>query len=114
MENDAPKFSLLEMIVGTMICLVIDFLAALGDLLSVGVFGFLIQALSWLVFTFWFTIKGVKATATLSKRFLIPIIVQILPIIPTITITFLATAYFENHPEKLGALQHNDISSFKK
>lgn len=114
MENETPKFSLVEMIIGAMICLFIDFLAALGDLLSAGVFGFLIQALSWLVFTFWFTIKGARATATLSKRFVIPIIIQIVPIIPTITATFLVTVYFENHPEKLGALQHHDIPSLKK
>jgi len=105
-DQNTPKFSLVELIFGTLICLGIDALSALGDLLSVGIFGFFIQTLSWLVFTFWFTIKGAKETATLIKRFVLPIIVQIVPVLPTMTATFLVTAYFENHPEKLGSLQN--------
>ena len=102
---DQPKFSLVEIILGTLFSILIDILAAIADFFTIGILGFFIQALTWLVFTFWFTIKGVKATASLAKRFIIPIAVQIVPLIPTLAATFLVTTYLENHPEKLGALQ---------
>ena len=57
------------------------------------------------MFTLWFTLKGVKATASLVRRFLVPLAVQLVPFIPTIIFTFLVTAYMENHPEKFGVIE---------
>ncbi len=102
MENQ-PKFNLVEIILGFLLALVIDVLAAIVDLFSLGVLGFIVQALSWLLFTLWFTLKGVKATSSLVKRFLVPLVVQLVPVVPTMIFTFLVTVYMENHPEKFGA-----------
>lgn len=102
---EQPKFNLVEIILGSLIALIIDILAAVADFFSFGILGFVAQAISWLVFTLWFTLKGVKATSSLSKRFIIPIITQIIPVIPTMIVTFLTTVYMENHPEKFAAIQ---------
>ncbi len=102
---DQPKFNLVEIILGSLFAFTIDILAAITDLLSFGILGFLVQGFSWLMFTLWFTLKGVKATASLAKRFIIPIVVQFVPILPTMTITFLITVYMENHPEKFGVFK---------
>ena len=100
-----PKFNLVEIILGSLFAFTIDILAAIADFFSFGVLGFLVQGFSWLIFTLWFTLKGVKATASLAKRFIIPVVVQFVPLIPTMIITFLITVYVENHPEKFGAFE---------
>ncbi len=96
-----PKFNLIEIILGSMVALLIDIVSIFADLLA-GVGGFIVQSLSWLLFTLWFHLKGAKATASLVRRFLIPIAVQIVPVIPTQIFTFLVSVYMENHPEKFG------------
>lgn len=96
-----PKFSTVEILLGLLVTLSIDVLALIFDLVSIDT-GWLVQIATWLIFTFWFTIKGVKATASLVKRFLIPIAIQFLPdwILPAqLTITFFITTYVENHPK---------------
>lgn len=98
---DGPKFNLVEVIFGSMIALLIDVVSIFADLLA-GVGGFVVQSLSWLLFTLWFTLKGATASANLVRRFLVPIAVQIVPFIPTQIFTFLVSVYMENHPEKFG------------
>ncbi|MFH0806643.1 MAG: hypothetical protein V1885_02890 [Candidatus Brennerbacteria bacterium] len=98
---DGPKFNLVEIIFGSMIALLIDIVSAFADLLA-GVGGFVIQSLSWLLFTLWFQLKGATASANLVRRFLVPIATQIIPFVPTQIFTFLASVYMENHPEKFG------------
>lgn len=104
MENQ-PKFDLVEIILGSIFALLIDALAAIADVFSFAVLGFIVQALSWLLFTLWFTLKGVSVTSSLVKRFLVPIAVQLIPVIPTTIFTFLVTVYMENHPEKFAAVK---------
>lgn len=103
MEN--PKFTTAETLLGSFACLIIDLFAAIADLFTFGVVGFFSQTLSWLVFTFWFNIKGVKVTSSVAKRFVIPIFVQLVPVIPTTTATFLVTVYMENHPERFAMIE---------
>lgn len=102
------KFSMAEIILGSLVCIILDIIAAIGDVFSFSILGDLVQWGSWLVFTFWFTIKGCKATSSLAKRYIIPMIVQMIPIIPTLIFTFLITVYMENHPEKFAALEKLD------
>ncbi len=103
-----------ETLLGSLVCLIIDLLAAIADVFTFGIVGFFSQTLSWLVFAFWFKIKGVKATATLAKRFIIPIAIQLVPVIPTTAATFLVTVYMENHPEKFGLLEKAVPTTVKK
>ncbi|MDP3974947.1 MAG: hypothetical protein Q8P88_01510 [Candidatus Jorgensenbacteria bacterium] len=98
---NGPKFNLVEVILGSMVALLIDIVSIFADLLA-GIGGFVIQTLSWLLFTLWFTLKGATATANLVRRFLVPIGAQLVPFIPTQIFTFLASVYMENHPEKFG------------
>jgi hypothetical protein len=99
-----PKFNLIEIILGSMVALLIDIVSIFADLLA-GVGGFVVQTLSWLLFTFWFYLKGASVTANMVRRFLVPIAVQLVPFIPTQIFTFLVSVYMENHPEKFGLLQ---------
>lgn len=115
---DGPKFNLVEVILGSMIALIIDIVSIFADV-AAGVGGFVVQTLSWLLFTLWFHFKGASATANLVRRFLVPIAVQIIPVIPTQIFTFLVSVYMENHPEKFGyvttgvALAKMDVKKLK-
>ena len=115
---NAPKFSLVEIILGSIVALIIDVVSAFADLLA-RVGGFVIQTLSWLLFTLWFTLKGATATANLVRRFLVPIGAQLVPFIPTQIFTFLVSTYMENRPEKFGlvttavALGKMDVKKLK-
>jgi xanthosine utilization system XapX-like protein len=101
---DEPAFSLAEIILGTFFALIIDIIAAVASLFSFGLLGILVHSGTWLIFTLWFTIKGVKVTASLVRRYILPIAVQAIPFLPTTTATFLVTTYMENHPEKFGVI----------
>lgn len=101
---ERPKFSTVEIVLGILLGSAIDVLAAGADVISFGAGGFILQTGTWLLFTLWFTFKGVKATASPLKRYIIPILVQAVPVLPTTAATFLVSAYVENHPEMLGAL----------
>ncbi len=105
MEEQEKPFTLAEIMLGTFVALIVDGVAAAASLISVGVFGFFVHSISWLIFTLWFTIKGVGATSSLAKRYLIPIAAQAIPFLPTTTAAFLITTYIENNPEKLGVLE---------
>ena len=96
-----PKFSFIEILLGSVVALLIDIVSFFADFLA-GVGGFVVQTLSWLLFTFWFMLKGATATANLIRRFLVPIVVQVVPFVPTQMFTFLVSVYMENHPEKFG------------
>ena len=96
---EKPKFNLVEILFGSLVALVIDIVSAIADV-AAGIGGFFIQSLTWLLFTLWFTLKGATATANLVRRFLVPIGVQIIPVLPTQIFTFLVSVYMENHPEK--------------
>ncbi len=98
------KFSTAEIILGSIVCIILDVIAAIGDVFSFSVLGDLVQWASWLVFTFWFTIKGCSVTSGLTKRYLIPLAADLIPIFPTLIFSFLITTYMENHPEKFATL----------
>ncbi|MEK7089368.1 MAG: hypothetical protein AAB920_00955, partial [Patescibacteria group bacterium] len=104
-SSTGPKFSTIEIILGSLICIILDILAAIGDFFSFSLLGTIVQFTSWFIFTFWFTIKGCKVTSSLAKRFLVPFLVQLIPFIPTLIFTFLVTVYMENHPEKFAVVQ---------
>ncbi len=107
MSGQEKKFGLVEILFGTFAALGLDVIAIIADVLGVDL-GWLIQIPAWLIFTLWFHFKGCRATASLAKRYVIPILIQFLPdwILPLqLTILFLVTAYMENHPEKFGALE---------
>ncbi len=99
------KFGTAEIILGSIACIILDIIAAIGDVFSFSILGDLVQWGSWLVFSFWFTIKGCTVTSGLAKRYLVPLLVNAIPIIPTLTPLFLITTYMENHPEKFAALE---------
>ena len=99
---DEPAFSTAEIILGTFFALIIDVIAAIASVFSFGLLGILVHSGTWLIFTLWFTIKGVRVTASFARRYLIPIAVQAIPFLPTTTATFLVTIYMENNPEKFG------------
>lgn len=103
--SNNPKFTLTEIILGTLVCIILSIIAAIGDVFSFSILGDLVRWGSWLVFTFWFTIKGCTVTSGLVKRFLVPMLVEMIPIVPTLVVTFLVTTYMENHPEKFAALE---------
>lgn len=100
-----PKFTLAEIILGTLATIILSIIAAIGDIFSFSVLGDLVRWGSWFIFTFWFTIKGCTVTSGLLKRYLIPMLVEMIPIIPTLVVTFLVTVYMENNPEKFAALE---------
>ena len=100
-----PKFTTTEIILGSIVCIVLDVIAAIGDIFSFSILGDIVQWASWLVFTFWFTIKGCSVTSGLVKRYLIPLAVDLIPIFPTLIFSFLVTTYMENHPEKFAAIE---------
>lgn len=107
-EKPTPKFTTTEIILGSIVCIVLDVVAAIGDVFSFSILGDLVQWASWLVFTFWFTIKGCSVTSGLAKRYLIPLAADLIPIFPTLIFSFLLTTYMENHPEKFAALEKLD------
>lgn len=101
---DGPKFSLVETIFLGFIAALIDIVSFFADFLA-GIGGFFIQTASWFLFVFIFSMKGATATASLARRFVVPVAVQLLPFIPTQLATLLFSIYMENHPEKFGILQ---------
>lgn len=110
MEKDQkkqdPKFSIIEIVIGVFFTLFLDFTSLIFDVVALNI-GWLIQIPSWLVFTLWFTLKGVKNTNSLVKRFLMPIFLQAMPdwLIPfQLSLSFILTVLFENYPEKMGKL----------
>ncbi|MFA6365025.1 MAG: hypothetical protein WCW78_01355 [Candidatus Paceibacterota bacterium] len=96
------KFSITELIIGFFFCLIIDLLAVVADVFSFGILGFFVQFLTWLVFTFYFKIKRAEVVNTLAGKFFVPILVQLIPFIPTLAATFMVRIYIENNPEKFG------------
>ncbi len=103
MEDEKP-FSLVEIIFGTLIALIIDVVAAIASAFSLGILGFFVHAGTWLVFTLWFTIKGLGVTASLARRYFLPMAIQAIPFLPTTTVTFLMVTYMENNPDKFAAV----------
>ena len=103
--EDEKSFSLVEIIFGTIAAITIDVIAAFASAFSLGILGFFVHAGTWLIFTLWFTIKGVNVTASLAKRYLLPMMVQAIPFLPTTTATFLMITYMENNPEKFAAVE---------
>lgn len=99
-----PKFSMSEIFLGFLFALLIDCIAIAADLVSGGILGFVGQTLSWLLFSFWFKIKGATIAGDPLKGYLLPIITQAIPIIPTTAATFLVRVYIENHPEKFSII----------
>jgi hypothetical protein len=105
-KKQDPKFSKIEIIIGLFFTLLLDSISLVVDVVAMDI-GWLIQIPTWLIFTLWFVLKGVKNTNTLSKRFLMPIFLQAMPdwLIPfQLSLSFILTTFFENHPEKMGKL----------
>lgn len=117
---DGPKFNLVEVVFGSLIALTIDVVSAFADVPTAGIGGFVIQVLTWLLFTLVFYFKGATVTASLVRRFLVPIAVALIPVIPTQIFVFLVSVYMENHPEKFGlvttavALGKMDVKKIKQ
>jgi len=104
--EDQKKFSLVEIVLGCLLLIPLDIASIILDSFSLDL-GWVIQNPAWLIVAFYFTMKGAKATASLDKRFLMPIAVQFIPdfLLPfQLTILFVVTIYIENHPEKFAAL----------
>ncbi|MEI6479551.1 MAG: hypothetical protein WCO21_01830 [bacterium] len=97
-----PKFGMVELFLGSFFCLLLDLLSAITAIAFVGLF---VKSFSWLIFTFWFKIKKCHVADSLIGRFLVPVFVNLIPIVPTLAATFLVSAYMENHPEKFAAVE---------
>lgn len=94
---EQPKFSMVEIMLGVMICLFFDALASLVGIISFGIGASLIKIPSWLIFTLWFRFKGIKEKQSPLGAILKPIGVQAIPFIPTLTGTFLYKTWKVNH-----------------
>ncbi|MFA6407561.1 MAG: hypothetical protein WCV80_02545 [Candidatus Paceibacterota bacterium] len=94
------KFSTTELFIGFLFCLLIDLLAVVADIFSFGILGFFVQSLTWLVLTFYFKIKRAEVVNSPAGQFFVPLLVQLVPVIPTVAATFLVRVYIENNPEK--------------
>lgn len=101
MQGHGKKFGAVEIVIGTLICIIVDIVAFFADGAAL-VGGWVVQALSWLIFVFWFHFKGVQNETQMSK-ILVRFAVQAVPVIPTYTATFLFVVYQANNP-KIGAI----------
>lgn len=97
MEGSPKKFGFVGLIFGVLVCIIIDIAAFFADGFA-GIGGFIVQGLSWLVFVAWFHFKGVRGEVQFAK-ILTRLAVQLIPVIPTYTATFLFAAYQANHPK---------------
>lgn len=97
-QSKTKKFSYTEVFLGILVCVALDaFAFFVLEVETVTIGASIFQIIVWLIFTFWFTIKGCTGTSGLVKRYLLPILLDALPVIPPLTISFLATWLWEDH-----------------
>ncbi|RJQ30123.1 hypothetical protein C4565_00960 [Candidatus Parcubacteria bacterium] len=105
-QKTKNKFELGEMFLGFVVGLIIDGIAFLGDLFSFGFLGWIAQSVLWpFVKNYWLKKGGSSVLNDPLKGYLIPIMVQGIPFLPTMCATIVVVMYLENHPEKLGIIE---------
>lgn len=91
------KFGNVEIFLGFFVGLILDGIAALGDAISVGFLGFIIQGAFWpAIKYFWLNKGGGSVLNDPLKAYLVPILVQALPVIPTMCATIIVVMMIEN------------------
>jgi len=104
-EKTKKKFEFGEIFLGFVVGLIIDGIAFIGDLFSLGFLGWLIQSVVWpFIKNFWLNKGGGSVLNDPLKAYIVPILVQAIPFIPTMCATIVVVMYLENHPEKLGII----------
>lgn len=104
-EKREPKFGFGEMFLGFVVGLCLDGLAALADAFSFGFLGWFVQSIAWpFIKNFWLNKGGGSIIKDQLRAYVVPILVQAIPLIPTMCATILVVMYLENHPEKLGII----------
>jgi len=104
-EQKQKKFESGEVILGFLVGLIIDGLAFVADFFSFGSLGWFIQAIVWpFIKNFWLKKGGTSVLNDPVKAYLVPILVQGIPFLPTMCATIVVVMYLENHPEKLGIM----------
>lgn len=104
-EKKQNRFSFEEMMLGFFVGLFFDILAAIIDFFSFGAGGAFIQGTVWpFIKKFWISSKNQKE-ADILKDYLLPIIVQTLPVIPTMCATIPVYMYIENNLDKSGIIK---------
>ncbi len=105
-EKKRNKFEIGEMFLGFVVGLVIDGIAFLGDAISVGLGGWIVQGFLWpFIKNFWLNKGGGSVLNDPFKAYFVPILVQGLPFLPTMCATIIVVMNLENHPEKLGIIE---------
>jgi len=105
-EKKQNKFEIGEMFLGFVVGLVIDGLACLADIFSLGFLGWMIQSVIWpFIKNSWLSKGGGSVLNDPFKAYIVPIFVQAIPFIPTMCATIVVVMYLENHPEKLGIIE---------
>jgi hypothetical protein len=104
-EKQKKKFELVEMVLGFVVGLIIDGIAFIGDFFSFGFLGWLVQGVLWpFIKNFWLNKGGGGVLKDPLMAYVIPILVQGIPVLPTMCATIVVVMYLENHPEKLGII----------
>jgi hypothetical protein len=107
METSPKKFQAVEIIIVVLFfTLPTDVIAIIMDIFGLNL-GWTVQIATWLILSCYLYFRGAKVTAGIARRFVIPLIAQLLPdwLVPlNVTLTYLITVYMENRPEKFGSL----------
>jgi|GEM_PF-2049249 len=112
MSEKQKKFELGEMFLGFVVGLIIDGIAFIGDFLSIGFLGWLVQGVLWpFIKNFWLNKGGDGILKDPLGAYIVPILVQGIPFIPTMCATIVTVMYLENHPEKLGIINKGAATS---
>lgn len=100
-EPERKKVGTGEFIMGSLFLLTVDGFALLLDITVIGAaVAPLIQSCGSVATTLFFRAKGDKNATKLGKQ-IIKQLLNLLPILPTLTTVFCVEAYLHNHPEKL-------------
>lgn len=109
------KFGEGEMFFGFIVGLIIDGIAFLGDAISVGFGGWIVQGFLWpAIKMFWLNKGGGSVLNDPLKGYLVPILVQGLPFLPTMCATILVVMVIENRSSKSGIINKAVRSSINK
>src|SRR3989344_5464461 len=92
-----PKFSMPEMMLGVLICLLFDAMATIVGVFSFGIGSSFVKIPSFLIFELWFHLKGIKEEKSPIGPILKRMGIQAIPLIPTLTGTFLYKTLQVNH-----------------
>jgi len=93
------KFSSVEIILGSALCLLVELANLFLDLIGIGfVIMPVIKAMIWFMLTIWFMAKGDKFIYK-PARAITSYVSQALPLVPTLLMSFLINVYMHNHPK---------------